>query len=83
MMFKAEALYWEPEKRRPVFKEAAPYQMSQAYYVPLPDGTAYTLWQPWVKGYNGELDLGYYKAYSFAPFVWIDQDLKEAKLGKR
>ena len=57
--------------------------LEQAWYVPLPDPTAYTFWQPWVKEYSGELDLGYYVTYTFAQHAWIDQDLKFEMTGRR
>ena len=34
--------------------------------------------QPWVKGYNGELPLGASEPNWPLPYLWIDQDLKEA-----
>ena len=33
--------------------------------------------QPWVKGYNGEIDLGWGDRSLIFPRIWIDQDLKK------
>ncbi len=37
----------------------------------------FCFWQPWVKGYQGELTVGAY-FYQFPKYVWIDQELKKA-----
>ncbi len=41
------------------------------------------LWQPWVKHYSGEYQVGYYDSYMYVPYIWIDQDLKEEMTGMR
>jgi len=49
--------------------------------MPLP--YSYVLWWPWVKNYHGELAVSWAGGPNAAPFVWIDQDLKEEMTGKR
>jgi peptide/nickel transport system substrate-binding protein len=56
-----------------------PYVLSQAWYIPRPVPYVYVFWQPWLKNYHGELDLGYNS--NWAKYVWIDQDLKK-QMGK-
>jgi hypothetical protein len=51
-----------------------PYVLSQAWYIPRPIPYTYVFWQPWLKNYNGETDLGYNT--DWAKYVWIDQTLK-------
>ena len=38
----------------------------------------YAVAQPWLIGYNGELELGWSQANSVFTRLWIDQDLKQA-----
>ena len=38
----------------------------------------YAVAQPWLIGYNGELELGWAQANSVFTRLWIDQDLKQA-----
>ena len=79
-----EANYWDEPAKFAAYRELIPYMLSQAWYVPLPDPMAYTFWQPWLKCYGGELDLGYYQSRStWAPYVWIDQDLKYELTGRK
>jgi peptide/nickel transport system substrate-binding protein len=56
-----------------------PYVLSQAWYIPRPTPNVYYFWQPWLKNYNGEVDLGYNP--SWGKYVWIDQNLKK-QMGK-
>jgi peptide/nickel transport system substrate-binding protein len=56
-----------------------PYALSQAWYIPRPTPYVYYFWQPWLKNYNGEIDLGY--NVNWAKYIWIDQDLKK-QMGK-
>jgi peptide/nickel transport system substrate-binding protein len=57
-----------------------PYVLEQAWYIPRPNPYMYTFWQPWVKNYHGEIDLGYNR--SWPKFIWIDQKLKEKMTGR-
>jgi len=80
---KVEANYWDEPAKFAAYREVIPYMLEQAYYVPLPDPVSFTFWQPWLHLYSGELDLGYYVTYTFAPFVWLDQDMKYEMTGRR
>jgi len=81
---KVEANYWDEPAKFAAYREAIPYMLGQAYYVPLPDPVAFTFWQPWLKLYNGEIDMGYYEYNStWARYVWIDQDMKYEMTGMR
>jgi len=76
--------YWDEATKFEIYKEGIPYMLGQAYYVPLPDPVAFTFWTPWLKLYNGEIDLGYYEYNSaWAKYIWIDQDLKYELTGRR
>ena len=36
------------------------------------------VWQPWLGGFNGELQLGAAAHYAIPARLWIDQELKES-----
>jgi peptide/nickel transport system substrate-binding protein len=56
-----------------------PYVLSQAWYIPRPTPYVYNFWQPWLKNYHGEMDLGY--DANWCKYIWIDQNLKK-QMGK-
>jgi peptide/nickel transport system substrate-binding protein len=56
-----------------------PYVLGQAWYIPNPVPYAYNLWQPWLKNYHGEGQIGYQD--SWVRYIWVDQELKK-QLGK-
>ena len=39
------------------------------------------MWQPWLKGYNGEYSAGFHNYYAWGMYAWIDQDLKKEIAG--
>ena len=67
----------DPVERNTKWKELAQYAIEQAYYYTFPAPFRYTFWQPWVKQYNGEQQMGrLWNYYAFAQFCWIDEDLR-------
>jgi peptide/nickel transport system substrate-binding protein len=58
-----------------IHHDLMPYVLSQAWYIPRPIAYTYIFWQPWLKNYHGEVDLGYNT--DFAKYIWIDQTLKK------
>ena len=60
-----------------LFRELMPYLVEQAYYIPAPVSTLYSLWWPWVKNFYGEF------LHRFLAYSWIDHDLKEEMTGRR
>jgi len=64
-------------------KEVAPHMLEQAYLFQFPAPYQYTFWQPWVKGYHGEIKSHYGHHIDWAKYIWIDQDLKEELTGRR
>jgi len=78
----ADAFFDEP-KRRALMKEISPYIQSQVWSIPLPVRHEFSIWQPWLKGYHGELAPGPLNTNKWQQFVWIDQDLKEELTGRR
>jgi peptide/nickel transport system substrate-binding protein len=55
-------------------RELMPYALEQVWHIPGPGPYLYTFWQPWLKNYHGEGNIGYQPAW--VRYVWIDQDLK-------
>ena len=60
-----------------LYHDLLPYALEQAWVIPTPFPHQYTFWWPWVKNYQGEIYVMGFAGYTFAKFVWIDQDLKK------
>ncbi|MEE8413238.1 MAG: ABC transporter substrate-binding protein [Dehalococcoidales bacterium] len=58
-------------------RELLLYVLPSAYAVPIPYVPKYMFWWPWLKGYSGEVTIGYFKDLG-AQYIWIDQDLKRS-----
>jgi peptide/nickel transport system substrate-binding protein len=71
------ALYFEPEARAELMKEAAVYHLAKFAEVQLPNPSYYSAWWPWVKLYSGETFTGLGDRYNFVKYVWYDTDLKQ------
>lgn len=57
-------------------KQGVLQELTQLYYLQLPTPDIYCFWGPWVKNYHGEQSI-WARAYTWAEFVWIDQNLKK------
>jgi len=68
-------IYTAPTATRSNF---ADYFHEQAWMLPTPALYKYTLWQPWVKGYEGTKSCAYGNGRDTMKFIWIDQDLKKS-----
>jgi ABC-type transport system substrate-binding protein len=62
-------------------RDLMPYVLEQAWYIPRPGPYLHNVWQPWLKNYHGEGNIGYKP--SWLHFVWIDQDLKASITGRK
>ncbi|MBI2852741.1 MAG: ABC transporter substrate-binding protein [Chloroflexi bacterium] len=60
-----------------------PYLESQVYFIGLPSPYLYTIWQPWVKNYAGELDQSPIYGAEWLRYAWLDQDLKQKMTGRK
>jgi peptide/nickel transport system substrate-binding protein len=67
-----------PAERTALFKEANMYCTESFWAVKLPPSYSYSVWQPWLKGYNGELGETMHNPGGMDKWLWIDQDLKKA-----
>ena len=71
----------DPQERARLYKEIGPYIIEQQYYIQLPVPFGYIFWQPWLKGYSGEIAFGTVNGwYGMYRFVWVDHELRE-KMG--
>ncbi len=61
-----------------VMKEFTRYLLNQAWVIPTPVQKLVTFWQPWVKGYHGELSPGIINEWQENMYIWIDRDLKKS-----
>ncbi|MBI4283627.1 MAG: ABC transporter substrate-binding protein [Chloroflexi bacterium] len=79
------AVYFDWAKVSSVIKERAPEMIMYAPHIRMPIIYTYTMWQPWVKDFDGSFVYGYKERDTFAAgkWVWIDQDLKQKMTGRR
>ena len=70
----------EPDavERDRMMKEGFKLGTELFFYTALPVQVVFNVWQPWVKGYQGERSLGTRNYKNMWARVWIDQDLKAA-----
>jgi peptide/nickel transport system substrate-binding protein len=64
-----------------IVHDVYPYIVEQAIGVWLPVPHVFRVWQPWIKGFHGEYNVGYDNQQVFMQYVWIDQATKKS-LGK-
>ncbi len=82
-MTPTETFLLNPVKKAQILKDITPYILEQAYHINLPGPFYYTFWQPWVKGYSGEIHVGYSDYYQWIKYAWLDLDMKESMTGAR
>ena len=75
--------YFNESQRRQLMKDLVPYMLEQCWAIQMPQPYAYNFWQPWVKGYHGEMWVGYVNNYEFTKYIWLkpkepDTDLEIA-----
>lgn len=67
----------DEEKRKAAWQEFFPKALELSHY---PTGVAFdklTFWNPWVKGYSGEIsNVGIQGWHSLAKIIWIDTDMQ-------
>ncbi|MBI2288335.1 MAG: hypothetical protein HYU83_05115 [Chloroflexi bacterium] len=73
-----EGFVTDRPKLGPKVKEFYNYALEQAWDIVLPGPNGYNMWQPWVKNYRGEVDLGPCTRLIWGAYVWIDQSLKKS-----
>jgi hypothetical protein len=72
------------EKAYQIIHDVLPYLYSQCWYVEMPTVWNYTLWQPWVGGYQGEWSIGCTNWFAtVARYIWVYPDIKYEITGKK
>ena len=61
-----------------LLREITPHRLEQASGIWMVSPEFYNIWQPWVKGYHGEFNIGYFNRSIFSKYLWIDQNLKKS-----
>ncbi|MBI4188102.1 MAG: ABC transporter substrate-binding protein [Chloroflexi bacterium] len=65
-------------KLNPKMKEYFLNMLEQAWYIAMPGPNGYNFWQPWIKNYHGEVDIGPTSRMVWVTYIWIDQALKKS-----
>jgi len=66
------------DERRALFRELDMYVLRNCFDLSPVNGYDYTIWQPWLKNYNGQRCLVFLGSATVYARVWIDQELKES-----
>jgi len=74
-------LILKEDEANAIGREFVKYILEKCYIIPLPEPEAFVFWQPWLKNYHGEISVGIADAYTWAKYIWIDQDLLETMTG--
>ncbi len=72
-----ETVITDQHKAMAMYRELTKYVVDQAYVIPAVTGSYRTLWWPWLKGYSGELKVGY-DDNIWPTYIWYDQTLKKS-----
>lgn len=66
-------------ERNEIVKEMGIRAIGEAWSIPVPQPNQFNFWQPWLKGYAGEMYFGHIEnGHGVYTNVWIDQDVKAA-----
>jgi peptide/nickel transport system substrate-binding protein len=60
-----------------IIHDIYPYIVAQSPGIWLPSPSAYKLFQPWLKGWHGETNVGFDNPYGWIAYPWIDKSLKK------
>jgi peptide/nickel transport system substrate-binding protein len=78
MYEKIQLAFLNDAERNRLVKEVGIRAQEMVYTIPLGAEYTYSLWWPWVKGYNGEFSTHYSITYYWPKYIWIDQTLKKS-----
>ena len=70
-------------KQEQIWRDLIPHILENIWSIQMPTAYVYTFWNPWVKDFHGEGTVGFYNAYNYLNYIWMDQDAKEAMTGRR
>jgi ABC-type transport system substrate-binding protein len=72
-LFEQAASTLDTDERNKLILEGAEIVAEEALTIQLPQAMIYNLWQPWLGGYEGVMDIFY---LTWPKYAWINQDLK-------
>jgi peptide/nickel transport system substrate-binding protein len=72
-LFEDAASTLDRDAREKLVLEGAEIVAEEALTIQLPQAMIYNLWQPWLGGYEGVMDIFY---LTWPKYAWINQDLK-------
>ncbi len=64
------------------FADIVLYVVEQCFQISKPNLYNYVFWWPWVKNWNGEMNVGYYNYPSYLKYTWNDQALYKQITGR-
>jgi peptide/nickel transport system substrate-binding protein len=67
---------FKDKELRANLKALIPYLLDLVWVVELPAPYEYTIWQPWLKGFNGEYSTGRGNHADWPLYVWKDTEMK-------
>jgi len=85
-MFERWSKTLDADERNRMLREHSVEEMRRAYNIIIPIPVSSTFWWPWLKGYSGEMDLGYPDETRWGDmpkYLWVDQDLKFEITGRQ
>jgi peptide/nickel transport system substrate-binding protein len=73
------------EEQSQIRREECLREIDLCWEIPIPTPAQFVFWQPWIKGYSGEVGVGPDPVENTGVFryVWVDQDLKYELIGER
>ena len=77
-MFEAAAAATTTEEQKRLVNEADQYLIEKHWWIVGPRVPLFNVAQPWIIGYNGEVELSYVGSHLHFSRLWIDHELKEA-----
>jgi len=76
------ANYFNETAKNQRIREVTLYTYDKCWVIQPPNPYTFVLWWPWVKGYNGETNVGYWNYDDFIKWIWLDQELKKKMTGR-
>lgn len=65
-------------KWQKILHDVYPFIIAQSPGIWLPSPNAYKMFQPWLKGWHGESNVGFDNPYGYIRYPWIDSSLKSS-----
>ena len=80
--YRSEIAGLPPEDGVARYREYFAYALERADTINVVAEPTFLFWQPWIKGYNGEMTLGWDRWLAMARHYWVDIDMKRELSGR-